>query len=229
MAQNVRKTPRVRSSLATGMVIEMWKRLITRGRIPTSVLILVFALALISVRQVKAQEATVYVSPAANTVSSVGSTFSVNISIQNVTNLCGWEFKLYYPNHILNGTSATQGPFLKAGGVQTFFMVTNFTDDYYHTTQGLVTLLCLRVDPDAPGVDGNGVLATITFNSTSNNGPEGLHLDEVKLSDPNATQIPCTVVDGEVTVVPEFPMILILPLLMITSAVSIAFRKKTCN
>ena len=212
--------------MATGMAIEMWKPLSRRDRTTTSVLILVFALALISLRPVKAQEATVYVSPAAYTASNVGSTFSVNISVQDVKNLYGWEFKLYYPNSILNGTTVTEGPFLKAGGQQTYFLVSNFTDDYY-TTQGRLSVLCLRVNPDAPGVDGNGVLATITFNSTSRNGPEGLHLADVKLSDPNATRIPCVTVDGEVTVVPEFP--LTLPLLMILPLAAIALRKRIIN
>lgn len=206
--------------------MKKWKQVTGRDRIASLILALVFLLGVMSLKQVRAQGVSVYVSPEASTVSNVGSTFSVNISIQNVKNLYGWEFKLYYPNHILNGTRATEGAFLKAGGVQTYFMVANFTDSYY-TTQGRVSILCLRVDPDAPGVDGNGVLATITFNSTSNDGPDGLHLADVRLSDPNATQIPCTIMDGEVAVVPEFPMALILPLLMISSSVAAIFRKKT--
>lgn len=205
----------------------MLKALAKRNKNTGLIVLLVFVLAIMSLKQAYAQQTTVYVSPAAYTASNVGSTFSMNISVQDVKNLYGWEFKLYYPNSILNGTTVTEGPFLKAGG-QTYFLVSNFTDDYY-TTQGRLSVLCLRVNPDAPGVDGNGVLATITFNSTSRNGPEGLHLADVKLSDPNATRILCVTVDGEVTVVPEFPLTLILPLLMILPLAAIALRKRIIN
>lgn len=208
----------------------MWKTLVKRDKTVGVIieLSLVFVLAIMPFAQADGQQTTVYVSPAAYTVPNVGSTFSVNVSVQGVENLSGWEFKLYYPRQILNGTMVVEGAFLKAGGVSTFFLVANFTDDY-NTTQGLVSLLCLRVSPSASGVDGTGVLATITFNSTSNNGPEGLHLADVKLSDPNATPIPCVTVDGEVTVVPEFPTVLFLPLLMILTLVVIRLRERLVN
>jgi hypothetical protein len=189
-------------------------------------LLLVFILS--NLTKADVQQTMVYVSPAAYTVPSVGSTFSVNVSIQGVMNLYGWEFKLYYPNGMLNGTAVAEGPFMKVGGVSTFFLVASFTDDY-NATQGRASVLCLRTNPDALGVEGDGVLATITFNSTSNYGPEGLHLADVKLSDPNATQIPCVTVDGEVTVVPEFPAALILPLTMIMTLMTIILRKKMVN
>jgi hypothetical protein len=79
------------------------------------------------------------------------------------------------------------------------------------------------------GVDGNGVLATITFNPTSNDGLESQHLDDVKLGDPDPTPIPCVTVDGEVTVLPEFPTALALLLLMIMRCMIIILRKKIVN
>lgn len=176
-----------------------------------------------TVMPVGAQQATVSVFPASYTVPDIGLTFTVNITVQNVHDLYGWELKLYYPNDILNGTSVTEGPFLKTEGIFTFFQTPEFKDSY-NETHGRLTALCLRIG-EVPGVDGNGVLATITFNSTSTNGPEALHLDNVELSDSDADKIPCTTVDGEITVIPEFPAALILPLLTVLTSVAIALKK----
>jgi len=184
----------------------------------------IFVLIGMTIIQVGGQQTKVYVSPESYTVPDTGLTFTLNITVQDVHDLYGWEFKLYYPNDILNGASVTEGPFLKTGGVSTAFLIREFVDSY-NATHGRVRAVCLRFDPTAPGVDGNGVLATITFTSTAINGPEVLHLDDVKLSDSEANMIPYTTVDGEVTVIPEFPEALILPLLIVLTSVAMILRK----
>jgi len=186
--------------------------------------LLIFILANITIMQVGAQQATVYVFPASCTVSDIGLTFSVNISIQNVNNLYGYAFKLYYPNDVLNGTSVIDGPFLNAENVSSLFFVPHFTDTY-NQTHGLVDVFCIR-DPNVNvGVDGDGVLTTITFKSILSSGPKILHLANVQLSDPDAQPILCTAIDGEVLVVPEFPVALFLPLLIVLTSVLILLQK----
>ena len=175
-----------------------------------------------------AQQATVQIVPASYTVPAVGLTFNVNITVENVENLYGYEFRMYYPNDVLNGTSVTQGPFLKAGGAQPWFYVANFTDNY-NGTNGLVNVLCARLG-DVSGVNGSGTLVTITFRSTTlSNGPRTLHLTNVSLSDPNPAVILFTATDGEVTVIPEFPSALIVPLLMISCVAALTLRKRRRN
>lgn len=189
-----------------------------------------FTLAVAStvVMQAGAQQATVEVIPTSYTVLNVGLTFNVNVTIQSVENLYGYEFKLYYPNDILNGTDATQGSFLKTGGVLTFFTVASFADDY-NASNGILNVLCTRVGSHVLGVNGSGTLVTVTFKSTSTNGPKALHLDDVKLSDSNLTAIPFTAVDGGVTVIPEFPVALVLPLLIVSTLVAITLGKRIRN
>jgi hypothetical protein len=174
-----------------------------------------------------AQQTTVRVVPESNTVPNVGLALTVNVTIENVEDLYGLELKLYYPNDVLNGTSVTEGPFLKAGGIATAFLVSDFIDSY-NATYGLVNVLCLRTG-NVSGVSGNGTLMTITFTSTSTNEMEILHLADVKLSDSNTTVIPSTTADGEVTVIPEFPAALVLPLLIASTIVAITLRKKMIN
>lgn len=177
------------------------------------------------VGQARAQQATVSVVPASYTVPTVGSSFTVNVTVQNVEDLYGWALKLYYPNDVLNGTSVTEGPFLKTGGFSTIFVRVNFTDNY-NATDGVVNVLCTR-SGSVLGVNGTGTLTTITFTSTSISGPQTLHLADVGLSDSNVTAIPFAAVDGEVTVVPEFPMILILPVLVASTMAAVVLRKKS--
>ena len=190
-------------------------------------LLLALVLAYYVIIQAEAQQATVQVIPASYTVPNVGSTFNITVTVQNVNDLFGFEFKLYYPNNILNGTSATQGPFLKAGGIQTFFVVPNFTD-HYNATHGVLNILCSRVG-NVSGVNGSGTLATATFRSTSTNGPKILHLADVKLSDPTPAAISFTTADGEVTVIPEFPTALLLPLLVVSATVAITLENRSRN
>ena len=191
-------------------------------------LFLALILTSVTLTLTSAQQTTVRIVPASQTVPNVGLTFSVNVTVENVENLYGYEFKLYYPNDVLNGTGVTEGPFLKTGGIPTLFSVAKFTD-HYNATHGLSNVLCLRMQGDAPGVNGSGTLATITFKSTATNGPRILHLADIKLSDPTPASIPFTAADGEVTVVPEFPIALVLPLLIVSTLLAIVFGKRIRN
>jgi hypothetical protein len=204
----------------------IWSVLDLRGKGLT--LLLAITLMRMIVTGAGAQQATVGLVPASYTVPNVGLTFSLNVTVQGVENLYGYEFKLFYPNDILNGTNVTQGPFLKTGRVSTVFYTFNFTD-HYSATCGILNILSLRTG-NTPGVNGNGTLVTITFTSTSTSGPETLHLADVKLSDPDNVAIPFTVVDGEVTVVPEFPAVVAaLPLLMVLSLIAITLGRRIRN
>lgn len=187
---------------------------------------LIFVLANMTCMEAGGQPTCVQILPESYIVPNVGLNFIVNISIQNVNNLYGWEFKLYYPSDILNGTTVTEGPFLKTGNEPTFFRVLEFTDTY-NNAYGRVIVSCSRLKQDTPGVSGDGVLATIVFTSKSTNGPKILRLEDVKLSDPNANVIPCITANGEVTVIPELPATLIPLILTVSTLLAVAYRKIT--
>lgn len=179
----------------------------------------------IAVANVKAKPTVVSVFPTSSTVPEIGVSFVINISIQDVIDLYFWELKFYYPNDILNGTGVEEGPFLKSGGKSTLFWVHEFKDSY-DETRGCVWVSCTRTRPTIDGVDGDGVLVSITFNSTSLDGPSVLHLADVVLGNSETTQIRCTLSDGEVTVVPEFPFALFLPLYMVLTITVVLWARK---
>ena len=124
--------------------------------------------------------------------------FQVNISIFEVTDLAGWEFKLYYPNSLLNATKIEEGPFLKTAG-DTFFTVEEFTDNY-NETHGRIWAACVLLGQGS-GANGSGTLAIITFKAKLD-GTATLHLAETELIDsempPN--YIPHTTTDGTVEI-----------------------------
>ena len=121
---------------------------------------------------------TLYVEPQLTTIKPLR-TFEINISIANVTDLEGWEFKLYYPNSLLNATEIKEGPFLKTAG-GTFFMVKEFTDNY-NETHGRIWAACV-LEGQGPGTSGAGTLEMITFKAKLN-GTAILHLAETDLID----------------------------------------------
>ncbi len=132
-----------------------------------------------------------------------GTTFSINVTITNVANLATWQFGIYYLNTILTCTSVVEGPFLKQFNSTIFESTIN---NAYNATYGLV-VAGSALYGSAPGVNGSGTLATITFQAETA-GNTTLHFS----GDPNITylydasfpppgqSIPFTAIDGTVNV-----------------------------
>jgi len=139
----------------------------------------------------------IQVYPSTIEVPEAGRTFSVNITIANVTCLCAWEIKLYYRSSILMCINATEGPFLQAGG-ETMW-AENITNAY-NSTHGRVCIGSTLLG-QVPGVNGSGVLATIIF-QTKGGGSTTLHFGATKLYDCSMPPQPIEheTVDGEVFV-----------------------------
>jgi hypothetical protein len=192
-----------------------------------SVLIVFSTLPFGFLATVYAESTRIFLDPASQTVAAVGDIYTVNVSISDVSNLYGYELKLYYNSTLMNGTQAIEGPFLKSGGGQTFFYTVNFTDNY-NSTHGLLYIACTLTE-NLSGVSGNGVLATIKFESLALGNSSLLHLADVKASDPNASSISHEDSDGIITVLPEFTSLLAALTLIIASVFAILLEKRTMH
>ena len=167
----------------------------------TSIVLLLTFLSLTTFAfiSVKSNNVTVIqVNPSTIVISEIANTFSVNVTITNVTCLCAWEVKIYYRNSILTCINATEGPFLQTGG--TTFWAENITNAY-NSTHGRVCVGSTLLG-QVHGVNGSGVLAIITF-QTQGIGNTTLHFDDTQLYDCSMPPQPIDheTIDGEVSVV----------------------------
>lgn len=96
-----------------------------------------------------------------NNTAEPGQNFKVNATVTSVTedSLYGWETWIDFNPSIINVIDATEGPFLKTTGYQTFWITR------INNTEGTLRIGALFQPPNLPpnGAVGNGVLATITF------------------------------------------------------------------
>lgn len=183
---------------------------------------------------VNAQEIMVYIDPPSLLIPQVGETFSINVSISDVTNLFGYDFILWYNTTMMDCLSVEwpEGHFLTPTLEPTNIFKVKTIEDNFNETTGAVRVVTTLTDGEPPK-NGSGVLVKITFNSTAPNGPSPLRLYwpgfvyPVKLSDPNGNPIPCSATDGEVTVIPEFPPLFTIFLLVITTLTIILLKKRT--
>jgi hypothetical protein len=156
-------------------------------------------------------------------VGTVGDSFAANVSVADVFDLYGYEFKLYYNSTVMNGTQVIEGSFLKSDS-GTLFKVMNFTD-HYDSTHGMVWIVCCLMG-NVSGVSGNGVLATIKFKSVSVGDSVPMHLADVELFDSSDSPIPHEVFDGTVTVIAEFTSMLTFTTLIIAAICSVFVGKR---
>lgn len=91
-------------------------------------------------------------------VVAVGQTFRINVSVIDVTDLYGFEFKLSYNTTLLESISVVVVPFLNEP--------TNIINKEIDEQNGVILLNASSVLPAEPK-SGSGTLATITFNATS--------------------------------------------------------------
>jgi len=148
----------------------------------------VLAFVILSSPPSSSSSTVLYVDPQTVEGIVVGQDFMVNIRISNITDLYGWEFKFGWNASVLDEVSVNEGPFLNSTG-PTFFTY------YLNTTNEHVVVDCNLLGSDTPGVNGSGVLATITFR-VRENGACDLNLYDTILEDPNTLSISHVVHSG---------------------------------
>ena len=122
--------------------------------------------------------------------------FSINITLNNVTDLYGWEYKLFWNNSILNCTGAT----VYAPGIWS-----NNTccggpgvENGYNATHGRFFKALIALYPTS-SFNGTTVTVTLTFKAIAS-GTTTLDLQDTKLIDSQGAAISHTAQDGSVTV-----------------------------
>ena len=201
-----------------------------RSLLSTLFVLLVFCNGTTSVN---AQETIVYIDPPSLLIPQVGETFSINVSIGDVTNLFGYDFILWYNTTMMDALSVewSAGHFLTPILKPTNIFKVKTIEDNFNETTGAVRVVATLIG-DEPPKNGSGVLVTITFNTTTTDGPSPLKLYwpgfvyPVKLSDPNGNPIPSNATDGEVTVIPEFSSLSLIFLLIIATLTIVLLKRR---
>jgi len=122
----------------------------------------------------------------------VGSVLSVNVNVANVSNLYGYDFKLYYDTRILDINNVTEGSFLKGKG-STFFKVKEMRDNY-NSTHGRIWFYSTMLSP-APPASGSGTVAIIEFKGVKA-GTATINLYDTKLVNSNSGKIDNNIAGG---------------------------------
>jgi len=133
---------------------------------------------------VSVDPSTLYVGP--------GQSFDINIQISNVRDLYLWVFSIQWNPAILEYVSITEGDFLRNGSSNTVILIksVNQTGGY------LKEVTCSRLG-NVPGVNGSGILASITFR-TKDPGSSLMDMYFVGLLDSKLSSIPSTILNGYV-------------------------------
>jgi hypothetical protein len=132
----------------------------------------------------------VSISPANTTVySEIGTIFEVNVTITNATDLYVWQAGISFNATILEALSVEEGPFLKQKGT------TLWTPGTVDNVAGIIPYHASALAGNITGVNGNGVLGTITF-KTKNYGNSNIQLTNAILLDSHLTNIDKTLVHG---------------------------------
>lgn len=142
--------------------------------------------------------AKVKVSPPSKRVPISAGNFTMDIVAQDVSNLGAYQVELTFNPAIVHVVSVSPGPFLGSTG-RTVSPVGPIIDN----NLGKVTFGAFTFGPQ-PGVNGTGVLATVTFQPRAH-GTSSLHLQNLQVADPASNPIPgVTTEDGQVEIVSCF-------------------------
>ncbi len=114
---------------------------------------------------------------------NVGTTFTLNITVENITDLAGWQLGVGFNPSVLSAVSVNEGDFLKKSGGTTFFLE-GVIDNIAGSITGIGGAFL-----GAGGVSGTGVLFSITL-SAKQVGEGSLQLSDVHLGTPSGATIP---------------------------------------
>ena len=112
-----------------------------------------------------------------------GDTFTLQIEVEDVYDLAGWEFSIAFDPDVLKAVEVNEGGFLKSGGGSTFFQKGTIDN----TTGKITKLSSARLSED--GVSGKGTLLSVTFTAKTA-GQTQLKLENFQLAAITGVSIP---------------------------------------
>jgi len=202
-----------------------------------SILGIVLALLLfsaVSTAQVSGEDGLpqLVVEPTHVDVTSIGETFTVNITLViptgvNITDLWGWQVRVGYNTTVLDCLSASLLPGHPFEGLS----VNNPPADIEEEA-GYVLYMCSLVGfTENVNVTETSGLCEITFNGTTN-GDSPVEFQNINIVGgtymrrSDASYVTFENVNGSVTVVPEFPLLILMSFFMLTTIAAVFLRKK---
>jgi len=181
-------------------------------------LIVLFPSFLSGVMGVSVQELPIVsLNPMEFEVPAPGESFTIDVNVTDVANLQGYEFKLEFNNTLINATAVTPGPIHPAGTLYIPGREINSTyiwTPLQNVSDGFVW--AGAVLPLFQTFTGSGIMMTINFTALAT-GNCTLHLYDTELVDSLGEYLEHTTLDGSVTVIPEFPTAIVMPLLLIAT------------
>jgi hypothetical protein len=121
-----------------------------------------------------------------------GDTFTVSVTVNNVTNLSAWQFGMMFNPVLLQCLSVTEGPFLQQGG-STWWQPPNFISN---NAGWIDPFACLILGGGS--VSGSGAIAYIKFQvvNRDSGGISILDFEDAGLLAPGGANIPFDIVNG---------------------------------
>ena len=122
----------------------------------------------------------------------VGNTFTVNLTVENIDNLAGWQTDVVFDRTVLRALSATEGDFLKQDGGNTFF-----ENGTINNTTGKITGL-QAVQLSKGKMSRHGTLFSVRFTAIAN-GESQLRVDNFQAGSSRGEKIPA--VPSQITLI----------------------------
>jgi len=139
-------------------------------------------------------DATVVVKvvPASQTVRG-GENFSVNVTIEDVTNMDAAQARLFFDTSAMNATGGIEGEFLKTGG-------STFGSPIINNTEGFAGFVYMLLPGGTPVTGSGVVLATMNFNTSDDvEGAFNLNFADVMIGT-SAGYVPVDTYNGTISI-----------------------------
>ncbi|MGD8545515.1 MAG: cohesin domain-containing protein [Candidatus Bathyarchaeota archaeon] len=195
------------------------------------VLSVITVLTALLLAPVRSSPTSIMVSPVSDE-GLLGEFLIVNITVDDVTDLYLWMFRLRWNSTVLQFNSINEEPFLeKDGGSTSGIMLTPSNISEINDAGRIDEAACTLIGV-VPGVNGTGTIATLNFTCLSMGGTSlefwmesPYYEPATELLDPDGESLIHTALSATVNVIPEFSSFIVLLLLIAILTTVILGRK----